>query len=213
MDSNLRPTRTSSICLLSSRHLLICLHKVSTIISSLSNFGEAGTSTDWSIPFTGRSIFQPVVASGTHITSTDTYTTIEDYRSQNANPGAWRGSYTVGIVAAHRLDQFEREFARIPIMRNDPGWDFQNWVLDALRSPPCPTQIDINWKIYLWMLQAQITPWWRIWNTDQENTRESIEGIKRDSLIARTSPCDASKSCSRTPINSTSYLKLDKRKY
>ncbi|KAG0707084.1 hypothetical protein DFH29DRAFT_1066511 [Suillus ampliporus] len=100
--------------------------------------------------------------------NTDTYT-LEFRRHQpHANPGAWRGSYKVGRVAAHRLDQFERDLARVPIMRNDPRWNCQDWVWDALRHVR-HKGFDISWEIYLGMLQVQMCSLVEAWEYNRIN--------------------------------------------
>lgn len=87
--------------------------------------------------------------------NTDTYT-IEFRRNQPyPNPDAWRGSFTVGKVAAHQLTLLERHLASIPIMRHDPRWNCQSWVWESLRHLR-HQGFNISWEIRLSYLQTQM---------------------------------------------------------
>ncbi|KAG1751389.1 uncharacterized protein EDB91DRAFT_1045626 [Suillus paluster] len=85
----------------------------------------------------------------------ETYTV--EYRRQrpHVEPSAWRGSFKVGRVAAHRLGEFERDISRVHIIWDDPAWNSQNWVWDVLRHLR-HRGFDISWELYLGMLQTQM---------------------------------------------------------
>ncbi|KAG0700374.1 hypothetical protein DFH29DRAFT_832635 [Suillus ampliporus] len=99
---------------------------------------------------------------------TDTYTLHFRRQQPHEDPSAWRGSYKVGRVAAHRLDQFERDLARVRIMWDDPRWDSQSWVWDALRHVR-HKGFDISWEVQLGILQVQMCSLVEDWEYNRIN--------------------------------------------
>ncbi|KAG2132553.1 hypothetical protein BD769DRAFT_1448163 [Suillus cothurnatus] len=89
------------------------------------------------------------------IGNTDTYT-IEFKRNQpHANPDDWRGSFTVGRVAAHQLALLERHLASVPITHHDSRWNSQNWVWDCLHHLR-RQRFEISWHLRQCDLQTMM---------------------------------------------------------
>ncbi|KAG0700355.1 hypothetical protein DFH29DRAFT_932156 [Suillus ampliporus] len=99
---------------------------------------------------------------------TDTYTLHFRRQQPHEDPSAWRGSYKVGRVAAHRLNQFERDLARVCIMWDNPRWDSQSWVWDALRHVR-HKGFDISWEVQLGILQVQMCSLVEDWEYNRIN--------------------------------------------
>ncbi|KAG1729198.1 uncharacterized protein EDB91DRAFT_1253114 [Suillus paluster] len=105
----------------------LCLPQLRTTTSRSFNSGEGSKRRDgyplhWAIYVpTGRGIDNTYQ----NLENTDTFT-IDFRRNQPHNPGAWRGSLTVGRVAVNHL-------ASVAVTHHDHRWNCQNWVGDGLR--------------------------------------------------------------------------------
>lgn len=65
--------------------------------------------------------------------NTDSFGYVPRPARQYAADPAWRGGYTVGRVAPKDIDALDARLRALPIVRNDPEFDCQTWVLAALR--------------------------------------------------------------------------------
>ncbi|OBZ79746.1 hypothetical protein A0H81_00694 [Grifola frondosa] len=46
----------------------------------------------------------------------------------------WRGSFDVGSISVDRIPEMESILSQLPIIRQDPNWNCQNWVWSGLRE-------------------------------------------------------------------------------
>ncbi|OBZ66733.1 hypothetical protein A0H81_13192 [Grifola frondosa] len=46
----------------------------------------------------------------------------------------WRGSFEVGRIKEQDLPAIERNLSQVQILKDDPNWNCQNWVIAALRK-------------------------------------------------------------------------------
>lgn len=66
---------------------------------------------------------------------TGSTTTYEWSPPKDVQPGksqSFLGSTKVGLIEASRYDEFVQILESVPIVRNDLGWNCQNWIVNAM---------------------------------------------------------------------------------
>ncbi|KAG2128953.1 uncharacterized protein EDB93DRAFT_147118 [Suillus bovinus] len=98
----------------------------------------------------------PDIGNTYHLLGNKENYTLEFRRNQpHINPDDWRGSHTMGRVAASKLALFEWHLSSVPIMYDDPRWNSQNWVWDCLRHLR-HQRFEISWELRQCDLQTRM---------------------------------------------------------
>ncbi|KAJ7766882.1 hypothetical protein B0H16DRAFT_1791443 [Mycena metata] len=85
-----------------------------------------------------------------------------------------RGGYLVGFIAADQIKELEDSLRQVPVVRYDPSFDCQTWILDAVRfiktaRPECITEDTRESTI-----RRELDDEKERWNTGEDTVEERL---------------------------------------
>ncbi|KAJ2993011.1 hypothetical protein NUW54_g3812 [Trametes sanguinea] len=89
------------------------------------------------------------------------------------------GGFEVGEIDGAHLDWLKETLSKIEIIKNDPNWHCQSWVIDAireLRQPEHSDKVTIKPAITMRKIHAELAADEERWETGESNYFEDLIG-------------------------------------